>query len=69
MRPSGRRRPIRMSSLRPSESAMAAPETPTLARIRRWLADAQPGPDAELLRRFAAARDEEAFAALVDRHG
>jgi RNA polymerase sigma factor (sigma-70 family) len=53
----------------PWESAMSAPEAPALARIRRWLADAQPGPDAELLRRFAAARDEGAFAALVDRHG
>src|SRR5262245_36916815 len=51
------------------ENAMTANEAPVLTRIRRWLAQAQPAGDAELVRRFAEARDQDAFAALVDRHG
>src|SRR5262245_119852 len=48
---------------------MTADEAPVLTRIRRWLATVPPAPDAELVRRFAAGRDEAAFALLVDRHG
>ena len=32
-------------------------------------AGGHPAPDADLVARFAARRDEEAFAALVERHG
>ncbi|MFO0811296.1 MAG: sigma-70 family RNA polymerase sigma factor [Gemmataceae bacterium] len=46
---------------------MTAP--PLAAHVRRWLAAADPAEDAELVRHFAATRDETAFAALVDRHG
>jgi RNA polymerase sigma factor (sigma-70 family) len=47
----------------------AVPLTAVLRHVRR-LADAPEGPgDGELLRRFTAARDEAAFAALVRRHG
>src|SRR5262245_38448665 len=42
---------------------------PLFARVRRWLAAADPGTDEDLVRRFAATRDEAAFAALVSRHG
>lgn len=52
---------------------MAASSTfhPLFASLRRWLGRVGPYPatDAELVRRFAERRDEEAFAALVDRHG
>jgi RNA polymerase sigma factor (sigma-70 family) len=48
---------------------MTANEAPVLTRIRRWLAHAQPAGDAELVRLFAESRDQDAFAALVDRHG
>ncbi|HJZ91868.1 MAG TPA: RNA polymerase sigma factor, partial [Gemmataceae bacterium] len=48
---------------------MTANEAPVLTRIRRWLAQAQPAGDAELVHRFAESRDQDAFAALVDRHG
>src|SRR5262245_21007962 len=42
----------------------------TLRRLLRRLADpAVAAPDADLLGRFARHRDEEAFAALVARHG
>jgi RNA polymerase sigma factor (sigma-70 family) len=40
-----------------------------LARVRRWLTQADPDADADLLRRFADRRDEGAFTVLVDRHG
>src|SRR5262245_11775127 len=49
--------------------AMTADEAPVLTHIRRWLTHVQPDTDAELVRRFVAGRDEDAFAALVDRHG
>jgi RNA polymerase sigma factor (sigma-70 family) len=50
---------------------MPATAVPVIERIRHWLArtTAEPATDAELVRRFAAGRDEPAFAALVDRHG
>src|SRR4051812_33346762 len=41
----------------------------TLARTVTRLVAAGAGPDADLLRRFVAARDEAAFAQLVRRHG
>jgi RNA polymerase sigma factor (sigma-70 family) len=41
----------------------------TLARTVTRLVAAGAGPDADLLRRFVAARDEDAFAQLVRRHG
>src|SRR5947209_2298979 len=41
---------------------------PHLLRLAR-AADNPPEPDAQLLARFAAERDEAAFAALVERHG
>lgn len=41
-----------------------------IQRLRRTVADTAEGPsDRDLLRRYAAARDEEAFASLVERHG
>jgi RNA polymerase sigma factor (sigma-70 family) len=40
-----------------------------LVRFIRRLAGADPGPDGQLVQRFAASRDEAAFAALVQRHG
>jgi RNA polymerase sigma factor (sigma-70 family) len=42
-----------------------------IAHLRQWLSRSRPEPDtdAALLGRFAADRDETAFAALVDRHG
>jgi RNA polymerase sigma factor (sigma-70 family) len=48
---------------------MNTPERPVIAHIRRWLVQAEPGTDADLLRRFAAGRDEQAFTMLMDRHG
>jgi RNA polymerase sigma factor (sigma-70 family) len=50
---------------------MASSDTTVLRRVRRWLSRPAhaAGSDAELVRRFAAARDEAAFAAIVDRHG
>ena len=40
-----------------------------LIRCVRRIAAADPMPDAALLTRFLAGRDDAAFAALVDRHG
>src|SRR5207253_855040 len=42
-----------------------------LRHLRRLVSppDPNPGSDAELLGRFVRARDEDAFAALVNRHG
>ncbi len=50
---------------------MSAAAAPVLDRIRRWLGrvGADPACDDDLVRRFAGGRDEDAFAALVDRHG
>jgi RNA polymerase sigma factor (sigma-70 family) len=48
---------------------MTRTERPVLARVRRWLTQADPDTDADLLRRFADRRDEGAFTSLVDRHG
>src|SRR5262245_39011898 len=48
---------------------MTAKEAPVLTHIRHWLAHARSTGDAELVRCFAEDRDQEAFAALVDRHG
>jgi RNA polymerase sigma factor (sigma-70 family) len=46
-----------------------AAASPVLNQINRWLSQASPAPDAELVRRFASERDEVAFAEIVDRHG
>ena len=47
-----------------------APANAVLRHIRRLAAAEEAAlPDAELLKRFAAGRDESAFAAIVDRHG
>src|SRR5262245_42158668 len=48
---------------------MATLEAPVLNRLRLWLVHTELTPDAELVQRFVAGRDESAFAALVDRHG
>lgn len=48
---------------------MSAAAVPGFDRVRRWLAGARPGPDADLLRRFVEGHDGAAFTALVDRHG
>jgi RNA polymerase sigma factor (sigma-70 family) len=49
----------------------SAPRTETLRQIQRLFTDGALGAfsDADLLRRFAEARDEAAFAELVERHG
>jgi RNA polymerase sigma factor (sigma-70 family) len=48
---------------------MAQPLTYLLGRLRRLSSPPEPATDADLLDRFARLRDEEAFAALVSRHG
>src|SRR5262245_29691269 len=48
---------------------MSASNRHSLAGILRMARLANPTPDAEILARFAEARDEAAFAALVERHG
>ena len=50
---------------------MAMPTALVMMQIRQWLdrTRSDPDSDAALVRRFAADRDEAAFAALVDRHG
>jgi len=48
---------------------MAATLTDWLRNLRGRLPASETVPDAELLRRFAATRDEEAFSTLVARHG
>ncbi len=51
---------------------MASPQVGTVARHLQRLAGAQAArelPDAQLLQRFALRREEDAFAALVGRHG
>ena len=42
---------------------------PFLEHLRDWLRDTTGIPDGELLARFVARRDGDAFAALLDRHG
>src|SRR5690242_2782602 len=60
--------PIRPPRADPMTRATA---TPLLRLIRGVVEDRRLSeePDAELLRRFSAGRDEAAFAALVRRHG
>src|SRR5207237_1206151 len=48
---------------------MTTPERPVIAHIRRWLVQADPGTDADLLRRFADGRDERAESAAPVRPG
>jgi RNA polymerase sigma factor (sigma-70 family) len=48
---------------------MTTPDRPVIAHIRRWLVQTDPGTDADLLKRFADGRDENAFTLLMDRHG
>jgi RNA polymerase sigma factor (sigma-70 family) len=48
---------------------LGTPVNPILRHVRTLLGPAAPLPDAELLRRYLARRDEAAFAALVARHG
>src|SRR4051794_3613831 len=50
-------------------SIMAGRNRTTLDPIRPLLARARAEGEADLLRRFVAARDEEAFAELLRRHG
>src|SRR4051794_2431895 len=45
------------------------PVNPLLRHVRTLVATAEAPPDAELLRRYLARGDQEAFAALVARHG
>ena len=45
------------------------PLNPLLRHVRTLVGPGAAPPDAELLRRYLARRDEEAFAALVRRHG
>src|SRR5437764_13987592 len=53
-----------------AEAAMPEPALPALIRrVARVAAGPAGDPDPELLRRFAAGRDEAAFAELVARHG
>src|SRR5262245_7511915 len=69
----GGRRLIGKGALRSQAAPRATTTmtTPLLARFRHWLdrTHRNPAADDELIRRFAQARDEAAFAALVDRHG
>jgi RNA polymerase sigma factor (sigma-70 family) len=48
---------------------IGTPANPLLRHVRTLLGPAAAPPDAELLRRYLAGRDQEAFAALVARHG
>jgi RNA polymerase sigma factor (sigma-70 family) len=48
---------------------MAQPLTRLLRQLRHLSASPEPASDADLIGRFVRRRDEEAFAALVERHG
>src|SRR5262249_31583660 len=55
---------------RPQDAgSMAQPLTRLLRQLRHLSASPEPASDADLIGRFVRRRDEEAFAALVERHG